>query len=83
MRLYVAASMKLQLKQYTDAVSFYRAAVHSKPASVEAWTDLGVAQCKLEDFKDAVWSFDRALKLRPNTQSAIRGRRVALANLNS
>ena len=77
----VAASWQYQMSEFSKAEKYYRSAVQTNPTSVEAWTDLGVTQCDQRQYKAAIWSFDHALKLKHDSERALSGKRLALANV--
>lgn len=79
--LCAAADMQMQLRNFSIAEADCRTAVLLDPKSPQAWIDLGTAQSAQNRFREALWSFDKALQLRAGTPAATRGKRLATAQL--
>ena len=60
-------------KSYADAIDYYRAAI-KKSASAGLWNKLGITELQIGRNKDAIKSFDRAIKLNPKLAEAYNNR---------
>ena len=60
-------------KSYADAIDYYRAAI-KKAATAGLWNKMGITELQLGRHKDAVKSFDRAIKLDPKLSEAYNNR---------
>jgi tetratricopeptide (TPR) repeat protein len=58
------------LKDFAQAERLYRAAVTLAPNVAECWNNLGAAQFEQGHLREALWSFDHAVRLRPDFQQA-------------
>jgi tetratricopeptide (TPR) repeat protein len=76
-----AASMHFQLRDFVQAEQYSQRAIEREPESADAWADLGSAQYAQKRFKDAMRSFDEALRLKPDCEPARRGKDLAAAKL--
>lgn len=81
--LCAAADMQFQLRNFAAAEQDYRIAIHVDPDSAQVWTELGFAQSAQSRFQEAVHSFEKALALRSDAPDALRGKRLAKAQLAS
>jgi tetratricopeptide (TPR) repeat protein len=60
-------------KSYADAIDYYRAAI-KKAATAALWNKMGITELQFGRHKDAVKSFDRAIKLDPKISEAYNNR---------
>ena len=60
-------------KSYADAIDYYRAAI-KKAATAGLWNKIGITELQFGRHKDAVKSFDRAIKLDPKISEAYNNR---------
>ena len=60
-------------KSYADAIDYYRAAI-KKAATSGLWNKVGITQLQLGRHKDAIKSFDHAIKLDPKLAEAYNNR---------
>jgi tetratricopeptide (TPR) repeat protein len=59
-----------QMRRYDEAVEYIRAAIKSEPNDAKAHANLGQALLMKGDFAESVQSFQQALALSPNLESA-------------
>jgi tetratricopeptide (TPR) repeat protein len=76
-----AADMQYRIKNFAAAEIAYRAAIQYRPGSARTWTDLGFSQSAQSRFPEALRSFERALSLQADDSDALRGKRLAQAQL--
>jgi tetratricopeptide (TPR) repeat protein len=60
-------------KSYADAIDYYRAAIKKAPTA-GLWNKIGIAELQFGRHKDAIRSFDRAIKLDPKFAEAYNNR---------
>ena len=60
-------------KSYADAIDYYRAAIKKAPTA-GLWNKIGIAELQFGRHKDALRSFDRAIKLEPKLAEAYNNR---------
>jgi tetratricopeptide (TPR) repeat protein len=60
-------------KSYADAIDYYRAAI-KKAAAAGLWNKIGITELQFGRHKDAIKSFDRAIKLDPKLAEAYNNR---------
>ena len=60
-------------KAYADAIDYYRAAI-KKGATAGLWNKMGITQLQFGRYKDAIKSFDHAIKLDPKFSEAYNNR---------
>ena len=68
-----AISSALGAKEYDKAIELSRAALRAAPGNPQLWTLQGVALASKGDSKEALVSFQRALKISPNNVAALAG----------
>lgn len=60
-------------KSYADAIDYYRAAI-KKAATASLWNKMGITELQFGRHKDAIKSFDHAIKLDPKISEAYNNR---------
>ena len=60
-------------KSYADAIDYYRAAIKKAPTA-PLWNKIGITELQIGRHKDAIKSFDRAIKLEPKLAEAYNNR---------
>lgn len=73
MELEIQADKLRAEKSYLDAMDYYRAAI-KKAASASLWNKLGITELQISRHKDAIKSFDHAIKLDPKLAEAYNNR---------
>src|ERR1035437_3537538 len=63
----------LQHEEYESALKMLRAAIQQSPGDPQLWTMQGVAYNRVGKTKDALSSFEHAIKLAPDNISALQG----------
>lgn len=75
------ANIQFRSRNFAAAELEYRSALRLNPGSAQVWSDLGFAQSAQNRFPEAIQSFERALSLQADAQEALRGKRLAQAQL--
>jgi predicted O-linked N-acetylglucosamine transferase (SPINDLY family) len=79
--LHFLAGMRYQQGRYEEAVTLFQKAIEARPGEAYAYSNLGLAQEKLERLEQALGSYDSALAVQPDFADAIVNRGNALAGL--
>ncbi|WP_017300354.1 tetratricopeptide repeat protein [Nodosilinea nodulosa] len=82
----IQGALLFKLKKYVDAIEkidygLFKSASELQFDNCYAWTTRGDAFLELERFKEAIGSYDQAIKIQPEYYAAWRGRGDALKNL--
>lgn len=70
---YNAGSVLSRQQRYAEAILWYGRSLQVDPSRAEAWTNVGIAHQALGNERAAVFSFTRALTLRPDDRWAVYG----------
>lgn len=62
--------LKVQNKQFSDAVSYLKKAVELYPDFFEAWFNLGLTYKGMEDFDNAIFAYKKAIETEPENSIA-------------
>ncbi len=73
MELEIQADKLRAEKSYLDAIDYYRAAIKKAP-SASLWNKLGITELQISRHKNAIKSFDHAIKLNPKIAEAYNNR---------
>lgn len=76
-----AGDMQFRMKNFGASEKDYRSAIQYQPGSALTWTNLGFTQSAQNRFQEALRSFEKALWLRADAPGALRGKRLAQAQL--
>ena len=63
----------LKRAEYGPAESVLQKATEADPMSADGWASLGSAQSGLRKIEEGIKSFEKALKISPNHEGALRG----------
>lgn len=70
---YKEGLQKGSIQNFEDAEKLLKKSAAYMPGNAEIWYNLGGAQYSLHDYRAALKSFEKAVKLRPGYEEAIRG----------